>query len=82
MFLCHFPSGHPAWELPSALPCGARTFLSHPPEGGRPRTHGPLHRYCSTYGGHQVGLARRTERGGRLPSSRSLFATPLRFTRA
>jgi len=42
MFLCHFPSGHPAWELPSALPCGARTFLSRPPEGGRPRTHGPL----------------------------------------
>jgi hypothetical protein len=35
MFLCHFPSGHPAWVLPSALPCGARTFLSHlPPEGG------------------------------------------------
>ncbi len=28
MFLCHFPSGHPAWELPSALPVGARTFLS------------------------------------------------------
>ena len=42
MFLCHFPSGHPAWVLPSALPCGARTFLSRPPTGGRPRTHGPL----------------------------------------
>ena len=27
MFLCHFPSGHPAWALPSALPGGARTFL-------------------------------------------------------
>ena len=27
MFLCHFPSGRPAWVLPSALPCGARTFL-------------------------------------------------------
>ncbi len=25
--LLHFPSGRPAWELPSALPCGVRTFL-------------------------------------------------------
>ncbi len=33
MFLCHFPSGHPAWALPSALPGGARTFLS--PMAGR-----------------------------------------------
>jgi len=23
----HFPSGHPAWALPSTLPCGVRTFL-------------------------------------------------------
>ena len=27
-FLWHFPSGHPAWALPSTLPCGARTFLT------------------------------------------------------
>ncbi len=33
MFLCHFPSGRPAWELPSALPGGARTFLP-PPQAG------------------------------------------------
>ena len=33
MFLCHFPSGRPAWALPSALPGGARTFLP-PPESG------------------------------------------------
>ena len=26
--LLHFPSGHPAWELPSILPCGVRTFLN------------------------------------------------------
>ena len=26
-FLLHFPSGHPAWVLPSVLPCGVRTFL-------------------------------------------------------
>src|SRR3981189_1718440 len=26
-FLWHFPSGRPDWELPSALLCGARTFL-------------------------------------------------------
>ena len=25
--LLHFPSGCPAWELPSTLPCGVRTFL-------------------------------------------------------
>jgi hypothetical protein len=25
--LLHFPSGRPAWELPSILPCGVRTFL-------------------------------------------------------
>jgi len=28
-FLWHFPSGHPAWALPSSLPCGVRTFLGH-----------------------------------------------------
>jgi len=38
MFLFHFPSGCPAWELPSALPGGARTFL--PDESGR--SPGPL----------------------------------------
>ena len=26
-FLCHFPSGRPAFALRSTLPCGARTFL-------------------------------------------------------
>ena len=26
-FLWHFPSSRPDWELPSALLCGARTFL-------------------------------------------------------
>jgi len=26
-FLWHFPSCHQDWVLPSALPCGARTFL-------------------------------------------------------
>ena len=28
MFLWRFPSGYPAWALPSTLPVGARTFLS------------------------------------------------------
>jgi len=28
-FLWHFPSGHPAWALPSSLPCEVRTFLRH-----------------------------------------------------
>ena len=36
MFLCHFPSGHPAWALPSALPVGARTFLPEQVQGGHP----------------------------------------------
>jgi len=27
VFLWHFPSGYPAWALPSTLPGGARTFL-------------------------------------------------------
>ena len=27
-FLWHFPSGHPAWALPSTVLCGARTFLT------------------------------------------------------
>ncbi len=50
MFLCHFPSGHPAWALPSALPGGARTFL--PSAQGGPavtRSTGPAsvyHRYA------------------------------------
>ncbi len=30
-FLWHFPSGRPAWELPSTLPCGVRTFLGIAP---------------------------------------------------
>jgi len=40
MFLCHFPSGRPAWVLPSALPCGARTFLTRQSlgDGGRGRS--------------------------------------------
>ena len=39
-FLCHFPSGRPAWVLPSALPCGARTFLTRQSlgDGGRGRS--------------------------------------------
>ena len=36
--LWHFPSGRPAWVLPSISPCGARTFLI--PKGTRPS--GPL----------------------------------------
>lgn len=45
--LWHFPSGHPAWALPSALPYGGRTFLSR--ERARPRPPGPLSgHYCST----------------------------------
>ena len=26
-FLWHFPAGFPGWALPTALPCGVRTFL-------------------------------------------------------
>jgi len=56
MFLCHFPSGRPAWVLPSALPCGARTFLSR--RKRRPRTLGPLRVHCSTLGDREDGLTR------------------------
>src|SRR5262249_33485917 len=35
-FLWHFPSGHPDWVLPSALLCGARTFLPAPHGTERP----------------------------------------------
>src|SRR6185369_17476483 len=27
VFLWHFPAGFPGWALPTALPCGVRTFL-------------------------------------------------------
>ena len=33
-FLWHCPAGHPGWALPTILPCGVRTFLSHHPGGG------------------------------------------------
>src|SRR5207245_6968903 len=29
-------AGHPAWALPSTLPCGVRTFLDPSPRRGRP----------------------------------------------
>ncbi len=35
-FLWHSPSGHPDWALPSALLCGARTFLERRTARGRP----------------------------------------------
>ena len=37
--LLHFPSSRLAWQLPSTLPCGVRTFLSR---RTRPRPPGPL----------------------------------------
>ena len=38
-FLWHFPAGFPGWALPTALPCGVRTFLegfSLPPRSAQP----------------------------------------------
>src|SRR5919204_5185071 len=38
-FLCHFPSAFAAWDFPSVLPCGVRTFLARlqePPAVTRP----------------------------------------------
>ena len=37
-FLCHFPSAFAAWDFPSVLPCGVRTFLEPPkrPAATRP----------------------------------------------
>ena len=34
-FLCHFPSAFAAWDFPSVLPCGVRTFLG-PEARGHP----------------------------------------------
>jgi len=36
--LLHYPSGRPAWVLPSVMPCGVRTFLDH--RNGRDRPAG------------------------------------------
>src|SRR4051812_11977412 len=33
-FLWHYPAGHPGSALPTALPCGARTFLTRPVRPG------------------------------------------------
>src|SRR6185295_8775082 len=35
-FLCHFPSAFAAWDFPSVLPCGVRTFLGRAPAITRP----------------------------------------------
>jgi hypothetical protein len=40
--LLHFPSGHPAWVLPSTLPCGVRTFLGGALADHLPRSPGEL----------------------------------------
>ena len=41
MFLCHFPSGRPAFALRSTLPYGARTFLDrHKGDRDRPAYSG------------------------------------------
>ena len=37
-FLCHFPSAFAAWDFPSVLPFGVRTFLE--PAGAGPRSPG------------------------------------------
>ena len=37
-FLWHYPRGRPHWELPSTLPCGARTFLRRHLSAWRPRS--------------------------------------------
>src|SRR5919202_2275071 len=42
-FLCHFPSAFAAWDFPSALPCGVRTFL----EPERARGHPACTSKCS-----------------------------------
>jgi len=94
--LLHFPSGHPAWALPSTLPCGVRTFLGTHPYGWLPRSPGGLADENGT-GGDGVPdgvvgrvVARRAQRDvcveestpARLPRTRwqSLSEKPLRAT--
>ena len=40
-FLWHFPWNRFPWELPSTLPCGARTFLEPFPARGHPNHFEP-----------------------------------------
>ncbi len=74
--LLHFPSGHPAWALPSTLPCGVRTFLcvQRSPGGLTPQCYlqpQPVHPgRCTSAGRHlphsHIGFADRACRA-RLP---------------
>jgi hypothetical protein len=50
-FLLHLSSGHPAWVLPSPLPCGVRTFLWPKPATARP-TPAPNSKYNTTAPAH------------------------------
>ncbi len=57
-FLWHFPSGHPAWALPSSLPCGVRTFLRRE-QHARDHPAGSLHTPL-----YETGPSRETFRRG------------------
>ena len=49
-FLCHFPSGRPAFALRSTLPCGARTFLDVPKDAATVRPAHPRWNYSIGFG--------------------------------
>ena len=72
-FLWHFPWGRPHWELPSTLPCGARTFLEHP-EGARDH---PVRSAVQTLFGQSSGSIYHSE-ARRSKDGRSNFWQPLR----
>src|SRR5829696_8626554 len=60
-FLWHFPAGFPGWALPTALPCGDRTFLegfSLPPRSLGPPFDGSSAAACGqVHGGYGGGHA-------------------------
>jgi hypothetical protein len=67
-FLWHFPSGFPAWALPSSLPCRVRTFLEHLVR--RPRSPGRLSplelSICAARASiRDIIMAKRIDRGSR-----------------
>ena len=69
--LWHCPAGHPGWVLPTALPCGARTFLGPLGHPRRTRSPGQLLRTVSVAGwwfrGSSLALARASTPSMRTP---------------
>src|SRR5215208_1879343 len=77
-FLCHFPSAFAAWDFPSVLPCGVRTFLE--PESSRsPGLHSNCTRaLCSRPALRTNGRVSRARQRRSLPRSKPSPRRPRR----